>query len=83
VNFGWGVAIRLFKGGTMLVEQADAGDGRWEQQNFQLNLTGKILMLKTLTRREASTESNYVEIPVSTDYRAAINILKNLPPPFK
>jgi len=83
VNFGWGVAIRLFEGGTMLVEQADAGDSRWEQQNFQLNLTGKILMLKTLTRREASTESNYVEIPASTDYRAAINILKSLPPAFK
>ena len=67
----------------MLVEQADAGDGRWEQQHFQLNLTGKILMLKTLTRREASTESNYVEIPASTDYRAAINILKGLPPAFR
>jgi len=83
VSFGWGVAIRLYKGGTILVEQADAGDGRWEQQNFQLNLTGKILMLKTLTRRETSTESNYAEIPANTDYRAAIDILKSLPPAFK
>jgi hypothetical protein len=83
VNFGWGVAVRLFKGGTMFVEQVDAGDGRWEQKNFKLDLTGKILMVKTLTRRETSTESNYVEIPPNTDYRTAINILKSLPPALK
>jgi hypothetical protein len=80
VNFGWGIAIRLFKGGTMLIEQVDAGDGRWEQKYFNLNLSGKILMVKTMTRKETETESNYVEIPPNTDYKAAINILKALPP---
>jgi len=83
VNFGWGVAIRLFKGGTMLIDQVDAGDGRWEQKDFKLDLTGKILMVKTMTRKEQESESNYVEVPASTDYRAAINILKSLPPAMK
>ncbi len=83
VNFGWGVAIRLFKGGTMLIDQQDVADGRWEQTNFKLNLTGKILMVKTMTRQESESESNYVPVPPNTDYRAAINILKSLPPAMK
>jgi hypothetical protein len=83
VNFGWGIAIRLFKGGTMLIEQVDAGEGRWEQKYFNLNLSGKILMVKTMTRKETETESNYVLVPRDTDYKAAINILKSLPPPIK
>jgi hypothetical protein len=37
-------------------------------------------MVKTMTRKETETESNYVEIPPNTDYKAAINILKALPP---
>jgi len=65
------------------VEQKDVGDGRWEATNMKLNLTGKILMVKTLTVKENETSTDFVEIPKGTDYRGAINILKGLPPPMK
>jgi hypothetical protein len=83
VDFAWGFAARLFKGGTMLVEQQDVGDGRWEAKTLKLNLTGKILMVKTLTRRETEICNNFVLVPPNTDYKQAIEILKDLPPAMK
>jgi hypothetical protein len=83
VDFGWGFAARLFKGGTMVIEQKDVGDGRWEAESMKLNLTGKILMVKTLTRRETEEASDFVLLPPDTDYKQAITILKDLPPAMK
>lgn len=83
VTFAWGFAARLFKGGTMLIEQEDVGDGRWEVKTMKLNLTGKILMVKSLTRRETETADNFVLVPKDTDYKTSVEILKGLPPAMK
>ena len=80
VDFGWGMIGRLFKGGTILVQQEDVGNGRWEATSMKLNLTIKILMVKTMLMQTTETSSDFVPVPVDTDYKGAITILKGLPP---
>lgn len=83
VDFGWGIVGRLFKGGTIQVQQEDVGDGRWEAISMKLNLTIKILMVKTMLMRTTETTSDFVPVPPNTDYKGAITILKSLPPPMQ
>src|ERR1700682_4509994 len=48
VSFGWGILGHLDKGGSLLVEQADVGDGTWDVTHMRLNFTGKVMMVKSL-----------------------------------
>ena len=41
VNFGWGVVGRLYKGGSILVENADVGLHHWETIHMKLQLQGE------------------------------------------
>ena len=79
VDFGWGIVGRLFKGGTILVEQKDVGEGHWETVNMKLNLTGKILMMKGLNIQTLEQGSDYQPVPPNTRIREAVSILKGLP----
>ncbi len=79
VDFGWGIVGRLFKGGTILVEQKDVGDGHWETVNMKLNLNGKILMMKGLNIQTLEQGSGYQPVPPGTRIREAVTLLKSLP----
>ena len=83
VDFGWGFVGRLFKGGTIQVQQEDVGDGRWEATSMKLNLTIKILLVKTMLMRTTEITTDFVPVPPNTDYKGAITILKSLPPPMQ
>ena len=76
VNFGWGVIGRLYKGGTILVEQKDVGMHHWEQIHLRLDLNGKILMVKPL--RIQTTEDAWDFHPVEKEmtYQDAIKLLQ-------
>lgn len=78
VDFGWGIAGQLFKGGTILVEQRDVGGGDWETIHERLNLHGKILLFKSLTIDETDDSSDFQPVPAGT-YQAAIIYLLGLP----
>jgi hypothetical protein len=76
VDFGWGVLGRLYKGGSILVEQADVGLHHWETTHMQLNLTGKALMFKSLSFKTQEDESNFHPVPKNIGYRDAIRMLE-------
>ena len=76
VDFGWGVLGRLYKGGSILVEQADVGLHHWETTHLQLNLTGKALMFKSLVFKTQEDESNFHPVPKNIGYRDAIRMLE-------
>ena len=75
VNFGWGMIGRLYKGGTILVEQKDVGQDHWEQHKLRLNLTGKILMFKSLVIDTKEDESNFAAVPADWTYQDAVRAL--------
>lgn len=80
VDFGWGFVGRLDQGGTVFLEQRDIGDNDWELSGMKLNLTGRILMLKSLTIHLSEEMGNFAPVPPDTDYHQAIRMLEQSSP---
>ncbi len=76
VNFGWGFVGRLFKGGTILVDQKDVGEHHWETTSMRLHLSGKILMVKALDINTTESFTNFEPVP-NDGYQAAIQMLES------
>ena len=77
VNFGWGIVGRLFKGGTILVEQRDVGQNHWESTHLKLNLTGKILMVKGLNIQSTEDSTDFAPVSKTFTYQDAIRLLES------
>ena len=75
VNFGWGIVGKLYQGGTIAVSQRDVGEGHWEQDLLRLNLTGKILLIKSLKIDTTEQESNFEPVPADWTYQDAVRAL--------
>jgi hypothetical protein len=79
VNFGWGVLGRLYKGGSILVQNADVGLHHWETIHMKLNLQGKLLMLKSVDYSTTEDFSDFKIQPVELGYQEAIRLLQKIP----
>jgi hypothetical protein len=77
VDFGWGILGRLYKGGSILVEQADVGEHHWETTRMKLSLTGKALMIKPLNFQTTEDASHFEPVPPEMGYQNAIKMLLN------
>jgi len=77
VNFGWGILGKLFKGGTIVVEQKDVGTGHWETTHMALHLQGKILMIKSLDIQTIEDASNFEPVRPQMGYQDAVRMLLN------
>lgn len=75
VDFGWGMIGRLHKGGTILLEQGDIGGHQWAVTHLKLNLTGRALLVKSLTVQMTEEESDFSPLPSPLDFRQAIQLL--------
>jgi hypothetical protein len=51
VDFGWGVLMHLYKGGTLLLDRDPAAQAASNIRVFALNVNGRILLLKQLEIR--------------------------------
>jgi hypothetical protein len=76
VNFGWGVLGRLYKGGSILVQNADVGLHHWETIHMKLNLQGKLLMLKSVDYSTTEDFSDFKVQPQELGYQEAIRLLQ-------
>jgi hypothetical protein len=81
VEFGWGIIGRLNRGGTVFLEQTDIGDNNWQLTRMKLNLTGKALLVKSLSFRITEEMSRFSPVPADLDYRKAIQTLLAEQPP--
>jgi hypothetical protein len=77
VNFGWGILGRLYKGGTIVVEQKDVGSGHWETTHMQLKLEGKILLIKALDIETTEDASDFSPVRPQMSYQDAVHLLLN------
>ena len=80
VDFGWGILGRLYKGGSIRIENADVGNHNWQLQRMKLDLTGKALMLKTLTFRITENGTGYELVPREMSYKDGIRLLQSKAP---
>jgi len=76
VAFGWGILGHLDKGGHFLVEQRDIGNGCWEVSRMSLNLTGKILMFKSLAIKSDEVFSDFRPVPNGITFAEGVEMLK-------
>jgi hypothetical protein len=75
VNFGWGILGKLYKGGTLTIEQKDVGHRHWEATLMKLNLTGVALMFKPLSFQTTETSTDFQPVPLNMSYQDAIHML--------
>ena len=80
VNFGWGILGKLYKGGSILLEQKDVGNHRWEQTHFKLDLHGKALLLKSLDFVTTEDTSDFTPVPQNWGYQDAAKFLLSMNP---
>lgn len=76
VNFGWGVLGRVNKGGTVLLTQADVGNGDWELTGMTVHMGGKALMVKKIDIELKQEMSGFKPVPRNMGYRQAIALLE-------
>jgi len=76
VTFGWGFLARLEKGGHLLLEQSDAGDGSWEITRMKLDFTGKILLFKSFTVASDEILSDFRRVPANLTFAQGVDLLK-------
>jgi hypothetical protein len=76
VSFGWGIIGHLDKGGRFRVEQADIGDGAWELTEMNLNVTGKVLIFKSLNINTQEVFSDFQRVPNDTTFAQGVELLK-------
>jgi len=76
VSFGWGLVGHLDRGSTFQVQQADVGGGSWELTEMRLNITGKILLLKSLTMISDEVFSDFQRVPDDETFAQGVELLK-------
>jgi hypothetical protein len=79
VNFGWGVLGRLYKGGSILVQNTDVGMSHWETIHMKLDLRGKVMMMKSVDFSTTEDSSDFQMQPQELGYQEAIRLLQKIP----
>jgi hypothetical protein len=80
VNFGWGVLGRLYKGGSILVQNQDVGLHHWETVHMKLRLQGKLLMMKSVDYSTTEDFTDFRIQPQELSYQEAIHFLQQQAP---
>jgi hypothetical protein len=81
VSFGWGLLGRLYKGGTFKVMQRDVGEGHWTVVSEEVNMTGRAVLFKTITRKQAEIFTDFNRVPDSITMSQAYEMLKKASEP--
>ena len=76
VGFGWGILGHLDHGGRFQVDQADMGAGHWAVTRMGLDMTGRILLFKTLAFKSTKTYSDFHTAPPNLSFAEGVDILK-------
>lgn len=83
VDFGWGMLARIYPGGTIEFEQANAGGDRWAYSHLHEDITVREMMVKTVQQRAEMDAVDFQILPTPVDYQEAIRILLATPVPLR
>ena len=76
VDFGWGILGRLYRGGTILIEQADVGENQWRIVHFDMKMSARVVF-KTKVFDTTEDETQFVPVPAGLRYQQAIAMLRD------
>jgi hypothetical protein len=81
VNLGWGVVAHVYPGGKLLLEQTNAGGGRWIYSHFIEQINVRALMVKTVHVQQDVTASDFQILQGPISYQDAVKLLLSTPLP--
>jgi hypothetical protein len=77
ISFLWGIFGRLDKGGRFCVQQGDVGDGTWQITKMDLNISGKILMVRNLSMISNEVFNDFHREPNNLPFARGVELLKS------
>lgn len=80
VSFGWGLLGRLYKGGTVVIEQSEVDSHRWRIVRLQLSMNGRVVF-RTRSFDTVEEESHFSPVSPGLNYLQAVQILRGEPAP--
>jgi len=75
-NFGWGLVGELYKGGWIVIDQADVGGHQWRIVHLKLVMSARVLF-KTKDSDSEQYYSHFAPVTAGMTYRQAIELLLN------
>jgi hypothetical protein len=79
VNFGFGLLGRLAKGGTFEIERTQVSSSHWKTQLVDIQVSGRMLLFKTVSKQQRETRSDFELVPKDLDVRQAEDLLQSRP----
>jgi hypothetical protein len=76
VAFGWGILGHLDKGGHFLVQQEQVTDNYWAISSMKLDITGKVLLVKSLVFSMTEVFSDFKPVPKDITFAQAVELLE-------
>ena len=76
VGFGWGILGHLDKGGHFLVQQQAINDKDWTISSMKLDITGKVLFVKSIVFSMTETFSDFKPVPKDITFAQAVDLLE-------
>jgi len=76
VGFGWGILGHLDKGGRILIEQGDVGDGHWGLSHLIMRFTGKVLFFKNIDVNTQEISWDFRRVASDLSFAQGLDLLK-------
>src|SRR5712664_3119295 len=76
VSFGWGILGHLDKGGHFLVQQQEITDNYWSISSMKLDITGKVLLVKSLVFSMTEVFNDFKPVPKDITFAQAVEMLE-------
>ena len=75
-SFGWGILGHLDKGGRILIEQGDVGDGHWGLGHLIMRFTGKVLFFKNIDVNTQEVAWDFRRVADNLSFAQGLDFLK-------
>ena len=75
VTLGWGVVVRLHRGGHFVWQQAEVSPGIWELTLLSVSLKGKIMVVKNLDLQMEETHRSFKRVSAQLSAAEAVSML--------
>lgn len=77
VEFGFGIFGSIDNGGTIEFERIEVGPSQWKTARVHIQLSGRIVFFKTISKQQDETRSDFRAVPVDLNLREANQLLSS------
>jgi hypothetical protein len=71
VEFGFGLLGRIDNGGTVKIGRVEVGPSQWKTALIDIQLSGRLIIFKTISKRQYEVRSDFREVPGDLSFSQA------------